>query len=445
MPELTLPTTSIPQGKVINRSLIVVGALLIQLCLGALYAWSVFTPDLKEAPFNFTNTQTQAIFAVALATFAAVMVLAGRWQAKSGPRIVALTGGILIGIGYILAGFFGTSFIRQFIFIGIIGGAGIGLAYVSPIAVGMKWFPDKKGLITGLAVAGFGFGALIWIKLAGSWGGLLESIGVLKVFLLYGVIFATTIIIGSLWMVNPPEDWKPSGWEPPSTAGSSDESAATFLPGSMLRTPQFYGLWLMLIFSSMAGLMTIGIIKLFGIDALQKSGLTVTQASAVAGTAMAVFYSIANGLGRIIWGIISDKTGRKSALTMMCALQSIMMLLFYWMGGNKYLLYLGAAIIGFNFGGNFSLFPTATADFFGAKSIGLNYGWVFTAYGVGGIIGPMMAGRISDIWHNWLAAFIISGMACFFAAVIALTLKRPSLEPSAHNYLKPKSLLTQSS
>ncbi|MFQ6042554.1 MAG: OFA family MFS transporter, partial [Candidatus Poribacteria bacterium] len=383
--------------------------------------------------FSFTNTQTQAIFSVSLATFAVVMVLAGRWQAKYGPRIVAIVGGIIFGAGYILAGLFGKSFISQIIFIGLIGGTGIGLTYVCPIAVGMKWFPDKKGLITGLAVAGFGFGALIWIKLAGSWGGLLESMGVFNVFIIYGVVFTVSVIIGSTWMVNPPEDWKPAGWQPPrsDSGSSSSKSSYDFLPAVMLRTPQFYGLWLMFIFSSMAGLMTIGIIKLFGIDALQKSGLTTVQASAIAGTAMAVFYSIANGLGRIIWGTISDKTGRKAAIALMCALQGIMMLVFYWMGGNEYLLYLGAAIIGFNFGGNFSLFPTATADFFGTKNVGRNYGWIFTAYGIGGVIGPIMAGRIRDVWQNWHAAFIISGAACLIAAALTLTLKTPKLNQSA--------------
>jgi OFA family oxalate/formate antiporter-like MFS transporter len=421
------------QEKVMHRSLVVVGALLIQLCLGAIYAWSVFTPELKKEPFGFSNTETQIIFSVGLAVFAVVMVLAGRWQAKAGPRKVALVGGVLLGAGYILAGFFGKTFISQVVFIGIIGGAGIGFAYVCPIAVGMKWFPDKKGLITGLAVAGFGFGALIWVKLAGSWGGLLESLGVLKVFLTYGIIFAASVIIGSIWMVNPPQGWTPPGWKPPEkTAKGPAAGTVDFLPAGMLRTPQFYGLWIMFIFSAMAGLMVIGIIKLFGIDALQKSGLSPEQASAAAGTAMAVFYSIANGLGRIIWGIISDKIGRKASLTLMCAFQGVMMLIFYWMGGTTYLLYLGAAIIGFNFGGNFSLFPTATADFFGTTNVGRNYGWVFTAYGVGGIIGPIMAGAIRDAATGsgggsgaWLTAFIISGVACLVAALIGLILRPP--------------------
>ena len=431
MSESAVGIAPVSQTKVTNRSLVVVAALLIQLCLGALYAWSVFTPQLtlplaSGGVFGFSKTQTQVIFSVSLAIFAIVMVVAGRMQAKYGPRMIALIGGLVFGAGYVLAGFFGKSFITQILFIGIIGGTGLGLTYVCPVAVGMKWFPDKKGLITGLAVAGFGFGAVIWVKLAGSWGGLIESMGVLKVFMLYGIIFAIAVAIGSIWMVNPPDGWKPAGWVPPEKSKKRGaDGSRSFLPKEMLRTPQFYGLWVMFIFSSMAGLLVIGNMKLFGIEQLRQGGLSAIQASAVAGTAMAVFYSLANGLGRIIWGTISDKIGRKLAIVIMSTIQGVMMLVFYWMGGSQYLLYLGAAIIGFNYGGSFSLFPTMTADLFGTKNVGLNYGWVFTAYGVGGIFGPVMAGYIRDRWQNWLAAFIISGVACFVAAIIALTLKQP--------------------
>ena len=425
------------QPKLIDRRLVIVGALLIQLCLGAIYAWSVFTPYLTDpdGPFGFSSTQTQIIFSVSLATFAVVMVLAGRWQAKSGPRIVALTGGAVLGAGYLLAGFFGQSFIAQVIFIGLIGGAGIGLAYVCPIAVGVKWYPDKKGLITGLGVAGFGFGALIWVYLAGNWGHLLDSMGVLGVFKLYGVIFAAAVILGSTWMVNPPERYAPKGWKPPKPAakGKAKSIKTDYMPKEMLQTRQFWAILLMFIFSSMAGLMTIGNIKLFGIDALQeRAGLSAAEASAVAGTAMAVFYSLANGIGRIAWGTISDKIGYKLSLVIMCATQGVVMLLFYLMGGTQVLLYLAAMLIGFNFGGNFALFPLATADMFGAKNLGLNYGWVFTAYGVGGIVGPIMAGILRDAslrsgsgLQGWLAVFVICGIACLVAAVIGWLLKPP--------------------
>ncbi len=426
------------QPKVLDRRLVVVGALLIHLCLGAIYAWSVFTPELQKAPFNFTSTQTQIIFSVSLATFAVMMVLAGRWQAASGPRIVALTGGAVLGAGYILAGLFGTSFWAQVIFIGLIGGAGIGLAYVCPIAVGVKWYPDKKGLITGLGVAGFGFGALIWVYLAGNWGRLLESLGVLKVFLIYGIIFAVVVIAGSTWMVNPPEGYAPKGWKAPQPAGKGKgKGKATvkvdYMPNEMLRTIQFWSIWAMFIFSSMAGLMTIGNIKLFGIDALQaRAGMTAEAASLAAGTAMAVFYSLANGIGRIVWGMISDKIGYKPSLVIMCAAQGVVMLLFFLLGGAPVLLYLAAMLIGFNFGGNFALFPMATSDMFGAKNLGRNYGWVFTAFGVGGIVGPILAGTLRDAGlksgaglQGWLTVFIICGVACLVAAVIGWFVKPP--------------------
>lgn len=521
---------------VMSRGLVVVGAILIQLCLGAIYAWSVFTPplrpqkmfevdqtvtdelDAKQIPalfrqafdakitdfvvlgesvklgtlsgsaevqvvapgaswrvvdgnevfivskpegaasaaklevfrkgrFGFSATQTQIIFSVGLAAFAVVMILAGRWQAAAGPTLVARLGGLVLGVGYVLGGIASRStaddsaFWALLITIGLVGGAGIGLAYVVPIAVGVKWFPDKKGMITGLAVAGFGFGALIWIYLGQGlpeWTGikttgLISKLGVSNVFLIYGIAFFVLVMLGSVWMKNPPEGWLPAGWTPPAATGT--HAAATgagmqFESGQMLATPQFYMLWIMFIFGALAGLMVIGIIKLFGIDALKAAGMDPVKASATAGTAMALFYALANGLGRIVWGMVSDKLGRKASLTLMMAIQGVVMLAFFYMGGNVALLYVGAALIGFNFGGNFALFPAATADYFGNKNVGKNYGWMFTAYGVGGIVGPIMAGTFKDLGaakgvDAWFPAFIVAGVACLIAAAIGLALRPP--------------------
>ena len=411
-------------GNVKNRWFVVIGAILIQLCLGAIYAWSVFTPKLVEA--DWTKAETQAVFAAGLALFAIVMVIAGRLLPKWGPRKLAFSGGIVLGLGYLLAGLFGgTNFWSIFFFIGIIGGSGIGLAYVVPIAVGMRWFPDKKGLITGLAVAGFGFGAMLWVKLAGAWGNLIANLGLSATFTIYGVVFFATVMIGGIWMVFPPEGWKPEGWTPPEETKDSKVVKVPDLGSTqMLKTPQYYMILLTFAFGASAGLMSIGLMKLFPMQALTASGLSPAAASGIAGTAMAVFFSLANGFGRIAWGAMSDKLGRRNSIMIMMATQGIMVILFQWMAGTPALLYLGATLIGFNFGGNFALFPTITADTFGAKFIGQNYGWVFLAYGIGGIFGPILGGKLGDM-GNFPLAFTICGILCLVAAGIISMVKPP--------------------
>lgn len=431
------------EKKVMNRNFVVFGAILIQLCLGAIYAWSAFTGKLtaEDGAFQLSKTQTQIIFSLGLASFAVVMALiAGKWQAKVGPRIVAITGGVVMGLGYVIGGLSGTSFWGILIGVGLLGGAGIGLGYVCPIATCVKWFPDKKGLITGLAVAGFGFGALIWIKLTSGfvfgpvdltpgWSGLYGAgWTVSKVFILYGVLFAALVGLGSIVMVNPPDGWKPAGWKPPTGSAASSSGERSYTVGQMVRTKQYWSLFLTFMVGATAGLMVIGVIGLFGKDALMnRGGFDSAQATIITGTAMGLFYALMNGLGRIIWGSLSDKLGRKNSIVLMSLLQGVMMIAFYFIGSLEWGLYLGAAIIGFNFGGNFALFPAATADFFGNKSVGINYPWVFMAYGVGGIVGPILGGAMGDA-RAWMWAFIPAGIACFIAAVIAMMLKPPQLK-----------------
>lgn len=429
--------------KTMNRWLVVVGAILIQLCAGAIYAWSAYTSELTKAIdqgglYGFTKAQSQWIFSIGLATFALFTVVGGNWQKKTAPRTVAMTGGIVLGLGYILAGLLGKSFWPQLIFIGLVGGAGIGLAYVVPIACGVKWFPDKKGLITGLAVAGFGFGALIWIKLAGGffgWPGLLAANGVQQTWLAYGIAYLVAIVVGSMWMVNPPAGYSPPGWTPPPAAQAAATGGVEFDQKEMLATPQFWMIWFCFMSGAMAGLMVTGVIKLFSTDALQLTGSTADQAKAAAGMAYGVFFALANGLGRILWGMISDRIGRKMAIFLMLLTQGIAMILFFFVGKYLGLLYLWCVILGFNFGGNFALFPAATADYFGNKSVGANYGWMFTSYGVGGILGPVIAGKfadrvpataaLADKYAAWMPAFMIAGVLCIIAAIVIQLTQKP--------------------
>lgn len=411
--------------KSMNRSRVVIGAILIQLCLGTIYAWSVFTPQLQGA--GWSKAQTQVVFAAGLFFFAVVMVFAGRLLPTVGPRKLAASGGVVLGSGYILGGLFGgTNFLTTLLFVGVVGGSGIGLAYVVPIAVGMRWFPDRKGLITGLAVAGFGFGALLWIKLAGSWGGLIATYGLGVTFSVYGVVFLLVVVVGSRWMAFPAADWKPPAAAAgmPAVRSARSNEPVEYTAREMLCTPQFFIVFVTFLFSAGAGLMCIGLMKLFPMSALTANGIADHRASAIAGTAMAVFFSLANGAGRIAWGAIADKLGRKPSVILMTASQGVLVVAFQWMAGTPALLYLGAALIGFNFGGNFALFPYVTADTFGANSVGQNYPWVFLAYGVGGIFGPVLGGRLGDL-QNFPLAFTLCGILCLIAAVVMGAVRPP--------------------
>jgi OFA family oxalate/formate antiporter-like MFS transporter len=430
------------EEKVMNRWIIVIGGVMIQLALGAIYAWSAFTTPLQGATdlpseYGFTKTETQAIFSAGLAFFALFTIIGGRLQVKHGSRIVALTGGLLLGLGYIAAGLIGNNFIGKLICIGVVAGSGIGLAYVVPIATGVKWFPDKKGLVSGLAVAGFGFGAFIWILLAnpptilGFHGLITKQTGaytytisnVDNAFKIYGLLFLILVVTGSLVMKNPPSNWKPAGWKPPEE-GKNDKKGCilNLKPKEMVKTKSFYLLWIMFFIGALAGLMVIGNVQNFAKnqhDGFIAHGYSINDAEVYAVIGAAVCLPVFNGLGRIAWGQISDRLGRRKAFIMMFLLQGATMMVFYYTTMNPYMFYVVAALIGFNFGGNFALFPAACADSFGSENLSLNYGFIFTSYGIGGIAGPILAGYIQDANMSLLYAFVPSAIMCFIAAALA--------------------------
>lgn len=438
-----------------NRWWVVAGAIAIQLALGAIYAWSAFTGPLQGviggaadggdigSDYAWTKTQAQAVFSTGLAAFGLVMILAGRLMGRISPRSLALSGGLLLGLGYIVAGLGSTSFWWALFWLGLVGGSGIGLAYVVPIAVGVQWFPDRKGLLTGLAVAGFGFGAFLWILLANppsilGISGLLTTSSVAGgehyaastvqgVFVGYGVAFALLVGLGSLAMVSPPEGWRPEGWVAPAGQGAADgvDSAV------MLRSWAFYALWGMFAAGALAGLMVIGNIQSFAKDlgdGFQGQGYSAEQAADWAVIGAAVCLPILNGSGRIVWGLWSDRIGRRRAFMAMFAAQALAMTLFFWSTEHPALFFVAASLIGFNFGGNFALFPAATADLWGARHVGANYGLVFTSYAAGGLVGPLLAGWVQDAGLAFTWAFLPAAALCLLAVALAsiLPLDRPA-------------------
>jgi OFA family oxalate/formate antiporter-like MFS transporter len=242
---------------------------------------------------------------------------------------------------------------------------------------------------------------------------LIDRVGLDGTFLTYGIAFAVLVSLGSVPMTMPPTGWQPEGFTPPLTVGAGSED---FTPREMIRTPQFHLISLTFMVSAGAGLMAIGLMKLYPVEALTEGGMLEDRADAIAGTAMAVFFSIANGVGRLAWGAISDLLGRRRSVVAMAATQGVFLIMFTSMAGNEYTLYLAAALIGFNFGGNFALFPALTADEFGNSSVAGNYPWVFLSYGAGGIIFPILGGWLGD-QGNFPVAFMISGGLCLVGAV----------------------------
>ncbi|MFQ5831360.1 MAG: OFA family MFS transporter [Candidatus Thorarchaeota archaeon] len=413
------------EEKVGNRNLVIIGAIVVQLCLGSIYAWSFFQTALRGGVYTWSAFFTQLPFAAGLASFALFMIFAGRWQDRVGPRRVATIGGVLLGLGYILAYLvdfvaFGDELIGTLwlvITYGIIGGAGIGFAYVCPIAALVKWFPDKKGAITGIAVAGFGAGALVFGYVEQFLLGMFNVPTLLQIgtpFLVLGVTYLILVVLGSQVLTNPPEGWVPAGYVPPVT--TADGKGVDILPGQMIRTSSFWLLWLMFVFAATAGLMTLGNVK---------SAALIIDPLADAVIIVGVM-SILNAAGRIVWGATSDKLGRENTMALMFIVLALAMFTFAWMSTItiSWLAVMGiASLIGFCFGGNFALFPSATADFFGSKNVGKNYGVMFTAYGIAGITGAFVAGPIVDATGSYFMAFIVTGVLAIIAVIFTVILK----------------------
>jgi OFA family oxalate/formate antiporter-like MFS transporter len=397
-----------------NRGLFPVLGILMNLCMGNLYAWSVFRIPLQKA-YGWTAIEATVPFALSIVFFAIAMVIAGRMQDKLGPRTVAMVGGILVGAGFILSSFFGSTLTGLYITFGGIAGLGIGAAYVTPIAVTVKWWPDKRGLMTGMVVLGFGAGAII-----GGIGGpiLIGKVGVLTTFLIFGIIFGAVITFCGALLRNPPAGYKPAGWSPPAPAPGAKVVKADFTPGEMVATLPFWLLWLEYLIAAGVGLIVISQASPIGQEVAKLTPV-------VAGGALTIL-AVFNGLGRPGFGYISDALGRSRSMALIFAMY-IAALMFVLPNATTFGMYVvGLCMVGFAFGGTLALMPAFTADFFGTKGLGINYGWLFSAYGVAGSVLVLYAARVRQITGAWTTAFWYLTILCAVGLVLTFVTKAPA-------------------
>ncbi len=366
---------------------IVAGAVLIQLCIGSIYTWSLFNQPLSAA-FGWNRDDVFLAYSIAIFVFAFATVFAGRLQDRKGPRLVATIGILLYSGGLIL-----TSQIRElwqlYISYGIIAGAGVGFVYVCPLSTLVKWYPKRKGLITGIAVGAFGLGSLVF-KSAIQY--FISVQGVMQTFLILGVICAVAGLIGASLLRTP------AAGQASSVALNQPDNQ--FTPSQMIRTRSFVLIWIMFLFASTSGLLVIGLAKDIG---MQLAGLDdMTAANAV--TVIALF----NAAGRISWGSLSDRFGRIRMISIMFAMTALAMTALSIVSLSYLTFFITLATVAFCFGGFLAVFPTVTNEYFGVKNLGANYGIVYQAYGVAALVGPIIVATVGGLKTTFLIAAVLA-------------------------------------
>jgi OFA family oxalate/formate antiporter-like MFS transporter len=356
------------------------------------------------------------IFTIAIFVFAISFVLAGRLQDKKGPFWISVIGGVLVSIGFFLSSWT-TTLGWVFFWFGAIGGIGNGFGYATPIPVMAKWFPDKRGLAVGLAVAGYGGGSAIFGPLAGNW--LIPTYGWRTTFQALGVIFFVMTMIGAFLLKNPPVGYRPAGWTP-APAAKAAATTYEFGPAETLRTPTFYLMWVAYCLGTAAGLMVISQLVPFA----RSVGLGAW------GTTAIFIGAVGNAAGRILSGWMSDALGRLNVLRLMIAVSAVAMPLLSLSGGiPAFPLYFFVMvfIVYWCYGTQLSVNASTTSDFWGTKNAGINYGMLFTSWGVAGIVGPRIGGVLFDKYGNYQAAFYTAAVLAVIALVAEFLARRPAV------------------
>ena len=373
----------------------------INLAFGVLYAWSIFGSAL-QADHGWSAKQAALPYTMAIIMFAIMMIPAGRLQDKIGPRKVVTIGGVLIGLGCIVAGTLGN-FAGVVIGFGLLAGSGIGLGYASTTPPAVKWFaPEKKGLITGIVVGGFGLASIYIAPLSKF---LLHDYGVFKAFQMLGVLFLFITIPLAQLVKNP---------ETPVVSATQKKAVHNMTVKEMVKTKEFYQLWFMFVAGATGGLMVIGSVK----------SIALPIVGAAAGFTLIALASIANALGRPMAGIISDRLGRGKTMGILYLLQASMFLVLnnFEISGFVTILII-VMVIYFSYGSMLSVFPSACSDNYGTKNLGLNYGVLFSAWGIGGVFGPMLGAFIKDATGSYTLAFYIAAVLLVIASIVGFTYK----------------------
>jgi OFA family oxalate/formate antiporter-like MFS transporter len=393
-----------------NRWMIAAAGVILQIALGAVYAWSVFRTPLTTA-FHWSIPEVTLAFTIAIFTLGIASFVGGLWMRTAGPRVVAMTGGALYGLGVFLASLSNHGLWVLYLTYGILGGAGLGLGYIVPIAVLVKWFPERRGFITGVAVAGFGAGALVTAPVATR---LIAQVGVLHTFAYLGIAYFILVVAAGWFMVNPAAGYRPAEWNP---TAAQRAAAQDYTLGEALRTWQWYALWAVLFLNVSAG---ISIISQAAPMAQEITGVTAVQAAAMVG-----IISIANGSGRFLWAWLSDSIGRRWVFLAMFLLQAL--LFFFMPDVSGFPLFTTLAfLVLLCYGGGFGTMPAFCADYFGSRDVGSIYGLMLTAWGFGSALGPLLIANIRQTTgHYSHALYIIAGIM-LLSSVIPLILHPPS-------------------
>jgi len=425
-----------------NRWAIAVAGTIAMICLGTVYSWSIYTQPLI-ASFGWSNTTTTWAFAFSIFFLGVGAIIGGRWQDRSGPRPVAVTGVVLWGIGNILAGL-GTAHLGAwwlYLTYGLIGGLGLGMGYITPVATVTKWFPDKRGLGSGMVVMGFGLGAFFYSNimksvpsfaaasreaaqiLAGRGGGQtvahLSDAGVsavMSAFLVSGIVFAVLGGICASFLRNPPQ-----GYTRPGAVAAAAATGRDYTPSEAMRTPQFWMLWLMLFLNVTAGILFIS----NAVPIMRE----LTGAQPAVALSVYGFIALFNALGRFFWGAVSDRIGRNWAYILIYGTQ---VLIFFFVGGLHSLPLVATlfAVVLLDYGGGFGTMPSFTADYFGTKFMGVIYGWILLAWGVGGIVGPIFVAFVKDHTGSFAGALPYIAFMLLVAAILPILARRPGVAPT---------------